>query len=205
MDKQFILLRANREACLTMGNVFFSADFHFEHLGMLKLGIRQFASIEEHDECIMDGINSTVQRGDELICAGDFCWHASRAGHFRARIKPHVQLHMVVGNHDAASLAKHCSSFQQMMWRKFKGVWFHICHYPLWSWRNMHAGAYHLYGHSHGSSEDALDKCHPGRRSMDIGVDVAKRLLGVYRPFSLDEVFHFINVKASDAPIGSDH
>ncbi len=53
-----------------------------------------------------------------------------------------------------------------------------------------HHGAIHLYGHSHSSAEEGLDKKFPGRRSMDVGIDNAYRLLGEYRPFSWDEIKH---------------
>jgi hypothetical protein len=47
-----------------------------------------------------------------------------------------------------------------------------------------------LYGHSHDSLADS------GCRSMDVGVDSAKRLLGEYRPFELAEVLSTIGGRA---------
>jgi len=54
-----------------------------------------------------------------------------------------------------------------------------------------------LYGHIHDNAEKEaiLDKAFPGRRSMDIGVDAAKRLLGEYRPFAESEVLSFIGAR----------
>ena len=52
------------------------------------------------------------------------------------------------------------------------------------TWLASHYGAKNLYAHSHGTLP-------PYENSMDVGVDMAFRLLGEYRPFSLEEVFHF--------------
>jgi hypothetical protein len=44
----------------------------------------------------------------------------------------------------------------------------------------------------HRQREATLDVAFPGRRSMDVGVDNAKHLLGEYRPFSEDEVLEIL-------------
>jgi hypothetical protein len=55
-------------------------------------------------------------------------------------------------------------------------------------WEGSHKGYWHLYGHSHSSAEHwEIGK------SMDVGVDNAYRLLGEYRPFSLEEVGKFMS------------
>jgi hypothetical protein len=45
-----------------------------------------------------------------------------------------------------------------------------------------------LYGHSHASAEERLDKAFPFRMSFDIGIDNAAKLLGEYRPFSFEDI-----------------
>jgi calcineurin-like phosphoesterase family protein len=55
-------------------------------------------------------------------------------------------------------------------------------------WDGSHRGNVQLYGHSHANAEAKLDQMMPDRRSMDVGVDNAFRLLGEYRPFSLEEI-----------------
>jgi calcineurin-like phosphoesterase family protein len=153
--------------------------------------LNAFGSIEEMDAQFIDTINSLVLPGDELWHLGDFCWQASRAGHYRQRLNVR-KLFTCQGNHDSNSLRKHVSSMCDMVCRKFpvkgKPCRFHMCHYPLLSWSGLHHGSIHLYGHSHGIYEDMLDKTFPGRRAMDVGVDAISRLTGEYRPFSLDEV-----------------
>jgi len=200
--------------------IWFTADTHFGHGGILAhQRHRQFADTKEMDEHLFEQMNSVLRGGDELWHLGDFCWRASRAGHYRNRIRRGVQLHLVAGNHDANSLARHCSSYQQMVVRKFGGKKFHLCHYPLLTWCGSSNGSFHLHGHSHGNlrpprgvamTAEQLDRFaafgdravgyagrmlrdHYGR--MDVGVDSAYHLLGQLRPFSLDEVFWWLGIE----------
>ena len=176
--------------------IWFSADFHFGHNGILTSQLTRgadFASVDEMDAAIIDGINAVVKPRHTLYCIGDFGWQASRYGHYRQRLKVR-ELHIVRGNHDRPSLAQHCSTYSDMLYRKFKWpgldhrVKVHMTHYPVLSWDGLHHGGIHLYGHGHGIYEDNLDKIHPGRRSMDVGIDNIHKLTGEWRPISLGEV-----------------
>lgn len=171
--------------------IYFTADLHLRHSAILKhqtLRGQLFGTdILAMDAAIIDGINAAVGRNDELWILGDFCWKATKAGHYRQRIKVR-QIHVVQGNHDPNSLRNHVSSMALMVCRNFEDVRIHMSHYPLASWRAREHGSMHLYGHSHGTMEKALDIMWPGRRSMDVGMDEAYRRLGVWRPFSLDEI-----------------
>lgn len=174
--------------------VYFTADTHFGHTGILAHQperVNAFRCIEEMDTQLIDQINSIVRPNDELWHLGDFCWKASRAGHYRQRLNVR-KLHVCQGNHDPKSLRNHVSSLSDMVCSKFSrgGETFkiHLCHYPLLSWRGLHYGSIHLYAHSHGTYEDKLDEIFPGRRAMDVGVDALFRLTGMWRPICLDEV-----------------
>jgi calcineurin-like phosphoesterase family protein len=154
-----------------------------------------FATIEEMNDHLIGETNRVVKPGDLLIHAGDFCWKASRVGHFRARINVR-QIHVARGNHDAPSLAKHVSVMELILFKKFEvngeRLHVHVEHRPCLSWDKKQHGGIHTYGHSHGLFEDVLNNLWPGRRAMDVGVDHAFRLTGEWRPLSLDEVLYFI-------------
>lgn len=173
--------------------IWFTADTHFGHAGILKhqpeRAARYGCDIAAMDAAIIDGINAYVRPNDDLWILGDFCWQASRAGHYRARIKSR-KIHVVAGNHDSSSLRRHVSSFDSMVYRRFgSGTQkFHLTHYPLASWRGREHGSIHLYGHSHGSMEEILNRVWPNRRAMDVGMDYAFRVLLTWRPFSLAEI-----------------
>lgn len=59
-----------------------------------------------------------------------------------------------------------------------------------------------LYGHSHSTAEEWLNQMMPNRRSIDVGVDNAYKLLGEYKPFSYEEI---VNIMASKKGHSIDH
>jgi calcineurin-like phosphoesterase family protein len=177
-----------------MPNVWFTADSHLGHEAILRHMPERgkvFASIEEMDAHVVDETNRVVGKNDILIHAGDFAWRAGRVGHYRHRLNVR-QIHVARGNHDAASLVKHVSTMELILFKKFDGHDFHIEHRPCLSWNKKQRGGFHVYGHSHGLFEDTLNTLWPGRRAIDVGIDHAFRLTGEWRPLSLDEVLHFI-------------
>ena len=168
--------------------IWFSADWHLGHEGILKHQVgRQFADTVEMDTVLLDNINSVVEPNDTLFFLGDFCWRASRAGHYRQRINV-KKLHVCRGNHDAVSLSKHVSRMELMLFIQVNDIKFHLSHYPLLSWDAMHHGGLHLYGHCHSTMEDELNKLFPGRKALDVGIDHIHKLTGEWRPISLNEV-----------------
>jgi calcineurin-like phosphoesterase family protein len=173
-----------------MKDVWFTSDLHLAHANILKhMPLREevFGDLRTMEDCFIDTINGLVKKDDTLVMAGDFCWKASMVGHFRQRLNVR-EIMFAWGNHDARSVEKHVSKFQQMLFQKFNGIWFHIQHYPCLSWRKMQRGGIHCYGHSHGMFEDQLDAWMPFRNSMDVGIDNAYQLTSTYRPFHIDEV-----------------
>ncbi|MFA5344676.1 MAG: metallophosphoesterase family protein [Candidatus Omnitrophota bacterium] len=180
--------------------IFFTADTHFGHAGILKhipARAAMFSNVDEMDDALIEQCNQTVQSRDELWLLGDFAWKASKYGHYRQRLRVR-KLHVVMGNHDSTSLRAHVSSLKEMEYRRFGTQKFHLTHYPMASWRGREsAKSIHLYGHSHGTIETHLDRCFPGRRSMDVGVDNAYQFFGIWRPFSIDEIIEILNSKGS--------
>lgn len=171
---------------------FFTADLHLGHERVLDpdFSNRPFPTIKEHDDYIIDQINLVVQPKDELFVLGDFCWE--RPGHYRHWIKCRT-IHLLWGNHDKSNYAQHFSSADDVRMVKLGSdssgelpvsLQAFCSHYAHAYWPSSHHGCFHLYGHNHDMREATLDEVFPGRRSMDCGVDAAKRLLGDFRPFS---------------------
>jgi hypothetical protein len=63
-----------------------------------------------------------------------------------------------------------------------------LSHYSHRVWNGSHKGITHLYGHSHGLIDDF-------NKSMDVGVDVAYRMFGEWRPFHLNEIIDIMSKK----------
>ena len=192
----------------------FTADPHFHHESVLKMCNRPFASITEHDDHLIEQYNRYVRPHDSLYVLGDVGW--ADPGNVLRKISCKDK-HLIWGNHDKGGFAKYFRSEQDTLVvktntlagsppsgmsdeerrnlvqefvgkRDIKSQHIFLSHYAHAFWPGSHNGWYHLYGHNHSQREEYLDNLWPGRRSMDCGVDNAKRLLGEYRPFSEDEV-----------------
>jgi calcineurin-like phosphoesterase family protein len=168
-------------------------------------------SVEAMNEALIFQINDAVPRNAKLIHVGDFAIgpkkgadpaamasYARRCQEFRDRISC-SWVGILWGNHDIPELLE-----DMFQWSGYSarvelpsysaeiGLDNPIClvlsHYAHAVWDESHRGAFHAYGHTHTEIEEYADRVMEGRRSMDVGVDNAARLLGQYRPFRLWEV-----------------
>jgi calcineurin-like phosphoesterase family protein len=168
--------------------VFFTSDPHFGHANIIQYCNRPFVSAEEMDQTIIERWNERVGPSDTLYCLGDWClWRGSRpidevAAAYRERVNC-GRIIFVFGNHDRHGRhnERFCRLFESvhdLLEIKIDGQPMVLCHYAMRVWNKSHHGAYHLYGHSHGSLPDD-----PNSRSFDCGVDCFN-----FYPVSLEEV-----------------
>lgn len=159
---------------------------------------RAFVTAVEHDTTIIDSINSLVDVRDYLVMAGDFCKKGAKSFLDRIRCK---NVRLVVGNHDAGSDIKAFWCASDIYETKIRDMHIVVSHYPMAYWNKSHRLSGHLYGHTHQQREESLDAVFPGRRSMDIGLDNAKALLGAYVPFSETQIYDLLSAKPGHDPI----
>ena len=172
-------------------NSHFVADTHFGHANIILYAGRPFVDkntdLDEYgkwlskeiaykracemDEVLIHNWNSVVRKGDTVYHLGDVGFG------FCKDLNPYLDrlngnIHWIPGNHEkAAWLVRHrFVSYSPLMEVKIKfpdavrNVV--LCHYAMRVWNKSHWGAYHLYGHSHGSLEDINTSL-----SFDVGVD----------------------------------
>jgi calcineurin-like phosphoesterase family protein len=160
-----------------MQAVWFTSDTHLGHANVIEHCQRPFASLAEMDDAILGNINALVMPQDILYHLGDFAWKNPKE--YRSRIKCR-QVHLVIGNHDrkvAESVGfASVSGYKELKVGEGRQR-IVLCHYAMRVWNQHHRGAWHLYGHSHGSLPDE------GRRAFDVGVDC-----WAYKPLSLEQV-----------------
>lgn len=191
-----------------------------------RRGTRDFETVEEMNAALVEGINKHVKKHDILYHLGDWSFGGrDNIEVFRNKLNVDI-IHLCFGNHDhhivkyEAYRELFCTT-QSVRQMKLEGHEFFLSHYSHRVWDRAHHGAIHLYGHSHDSLEDyqepiqvietgaccgpkkvVIDRTRQKYKCMDVGMDSAKRILGEYRPFSIDEV---LMIMAGRVPLVVDH
>lgn len=190
-----------------MKNIWFSSDWHFLHRNISgpgrsvwSSGYRNFEDEYKMTNVIIDTINKYVKEEDTLYFLGDLCFkdHRKIPDLLSRIVCKHI--HACRGNHDN-HLNKYRSLFTSLedtlLFSDKDGHSIFMSHYSHRVWIGSHKGFIHLYGHSHDTIPDY-------GKSMDVGVDVAYRLFGEYRPFSLEEILKIMNKKTIEFSDGHD-
>lgn len=171
---------------------YFTSDLHFGHNKILKFcpNTRKGSTVDEMNSELVESINSTVTPQDTLYVLGDtfFC-NAGKAIQIMDSIKC-KQIHLIYGNHDqtikgSKPLQAKFASIRDYQEIKIGDDNIVLFHFPLISWNKSHYGAYHLFGHEHGSL------IQQNRRCMDVGVD--NRNDNTMKPRSWEEIREFLH------------
>src|ERR1035437_10155834 len=156
--------------------IYFTSDPHLGHANILKYASRPFPNVEVMNNTILTNWNNVVTPKDEVYLVGDVSFlQASQTRTLLNRLNG--KIYLVRGNHDKI----HRLPTERFEWIKdmftvkvqeldygqkpFKQE-IVLCHYAMRVWDKSHFGAWHLYGHSHGTLPDD-----PHSLSFDIGVD----------------------------------
>jgi len=200
----------------TTGKIFITSDTHFGHQNICrgvtnwrtqdgKIPIdstRDFETIEQMDQRLVDGINNMVGQDDTLIMLGDVSFGGfENIGIFLERLVCH-NIHLILGNHD-----HHIQNNRDYVQSRFLSVQhylevrlndrnFVLCHYPLQSWNNMNKGVIHLHGHIH----RLPNKKFGHGKKMDVGVDG-----NGMNPYSIDEIIKIMDKREISPEVLDDH
>jgi calcineurin-like phosphoesterase family protein len=158
-----------------MPQTFFTSDTHFGHANVIRYAHRPFRDREEMDAAMVRNWNAVVKPGDRIYHLGDFSFaRPPRTAEILDLLQG--EIHLVRGNHDKGltpalekrfAWVKDCYTLKVEDPEADGGVQrIVLFHYAMRVWDQSHRGAWHLYGHSHGSLPDD-----PASRSFDIGVD----------------------------------
>jgi calcineurin-like phosphoesterase family protein len=142
---------------------------------------RDFDTIEEMNEAIVDGINSVVGQDDVLIHLGDFSFGGfENIQKFRDRIIC-KEIHLILGNHDThiennkGDVQELFTSVNHYTRLLYKNKTFVLFHFPISSWDSLNKGHIHLHGHVHLPTNLRFGK----GKKMDVGMD-GHTTFGVY-------------------------
>lgn len=205
----------------TTNGVFFTSDSHYMH-GNLCRGVtrwriedengnpvipfndvRDFDTLEEMNELMINNINETVGEDDILFHLGDWSFGGfERIREFREMIKC-KNIHLLIGNHDhhiahnKDGVKGLFSSVNNYLELRVNDVNIVMCHYPIVSWNNMRRGAIMLHGHQHLKGDDRFGN---GKR-MDVGMCGSPE----YRPYSLEEIVDTLSPRTNYELVGGHH
>lgn len=170
----------------------FTSDTHFGNGNIIKYCNRPFASEQEMNATIIERWNKVVKPDDIIYHLGDFAF-GREDYHFEAFFRQLKGLIIFVkGNHDRLAWRnrhKFYSASDSYREIEINGQPITLCHYAMRVWNRSHHGAFHLYGHSHGTLPDD-----PNSLSFDCGVDCHN-----FSPINFDQVKEIMNKKSFKA------
>jgi calcineurin-like phosphoesterase family protein len=202
--------------------VFFCTDPHYNHKSLIlgtsnwenKSPCRNFLTLKEHDDTLVENINKTVPVNGVLFCLGDWSFglisseRELRAREFRSRIKCKT-VYLIEGNHDqiirddlngVRSIFSGVFNYLEVVFvepyvgleqgikaKKQKVV---MMHYPIRSWNGIRGGAWMLYGHCHSTLKDMVVNGKV-QKTMDVGFDTHPE----FRPYTYQEVKEIMSAR----------
>lgn len=181
-------------------NSFFMGCPHINHTNICKGvskwtsgGMRDFTSLDDMNDAIINSVNANVKESDHLFLLGDILFGPKvRFNEFFDRINCE-NLYLVFGNHDDF-IRNDIDKLSKFKWWgdyleiSINGQFIVLFHYPINEWRDCSKGSYCICSHSHGMNEYS----HPitsKYKCLDVGWDIFKK------PMSFNEIRTIMNKK----------
>lgn len=202
--------------------VFITSDTHYSHANICRGTstwsgsdlTRDFKTLEDMNQALVDNINRRVHEDDILIHLGDWSFGGfDKIAEFRSKLNV-SEIHLVLGNHDhhilndKENIRSIFSSVNEGILnmrlsienedKSTKKYFFVLCHYPIASWENMDRRWVHLHGHVHLRPHQIMGE----GRHMDVGVDGSPDL----SPYNIMDVIDLMKGKTNKTlTLPSDH
>lgn len=158
--------------------------------------VRNFDTLSQMNDKIVNNINAVVGHDDTLIHVGDWSFGGiEKIPEFRSRITCQ-NIILIMGNHDhhikknrnnLKDLFIHTSKMEEIEIGKRLFI---FCHFPVESWMDMKKGTYMIHGHLHNGGEKRFGN----GRKMDIGIDGHPE----FRPYHIDEIIKLLEPRRND-------
>ena len=171
--------------------IYFTADMHLGHQGIIKLCNRPFESVDEMDEVLINNWNKKVKKGDTVYVVGDFVWQGCDLNKYVDKLCGEKIL--IIGNHDKwADRGLYRNYFKDV--KKYEEVSLNghqitLCHYPMLEWKNSRKEGtnrlgYLIYGHIHNKVNPEYRFLFKKDNALNAGVDVNN-----FEPVLFEELF----------------
>lgn len=178
-----------------MAKIFFTADTHFNHEGIIRFCHRPFFNADEMDEVLIANWNAVVYDTDIIYHLGDWCFgNGKKKNEVGARLNGYK--HLIRGSHDKQIPDGIFESISdaKMIRPNINGLpqGIYMSHYCHKVWDESHYGSWHLFGHSHGRLDEYASN---EGKMMDVGVDTT---IARFMPISLEQVIKVMDTRPSN-------
>ena len=181
-----------------MTKVFFIADVHLGHAGVIAFDKRPWDDVEQMNEGMIERWNEVVKPCDHVYILGDLCWRSgSSACELVKRLNGN--LHLIRGNHDRIKNLSYRNLFVsikdydciKVTLEDKSQIAVALSHYPIPLYNGHLKDAIHLYGHVHNTSEQQdVEEMVALLHGKNIRCEMFNAWCGFYdwRPATLDEI-----------------
>jgi calcineurin-like phosphoesterase family protein len=161
--------------------VFFTADLHFGHSGIITFCDRPFGDVSEMNKTLISNWNSRISNDDHVYIVGDLFYGGRDASGQNEAIsivrKLNGILHLIAGNHDFPYLKNMeyhylFADVDELRYLKHDGEDIFLCHYPMAEWSGYYRGSWHIYGHIHNAKNTAYQYMKSQENALNACVDI---------------------------------
>lgn len=146
---------------------YYISDLHFLHKNCIQFDERPFSDIEEMQRVMVEKWNRKITNGDTVYILGDVSMRGKKDDLIALVATLKGRKILVKGNHDSVEDYRYQQLYDTICDYKevqdsVDGTNYSLvlCHYPIFSWKNMGRGTILLYGHTHnGKEDDYFQRC----------------------------------------------
>jgi len=170
--------------------IYFTADLHFGHSGIISMRSRPFADKNEMNEVLVQNYNAVVHKNDICYILGDVAHKQSKETTAQLIRRLNGRKILIRGNHDGGldnSLFDQVSVFEKISCGSQVCV---LMHYPMLSWPRSRHGSLMLHGHLHSDRSYNERNRDAGILRYDVGMDANN-----YCPVSFEQIRNFFGLQ----------
>lgn len=138
--------------------IWITSDLHFYHDNIVSHCNRP-TTIEEHNDWLINILNSNIKEGDTVYHCGDFGFGKNATFDNLKNILSRLNGNwlFIIGNHDKENqlkeICKEATGKHQVLGyyyeRRYRGKNLIMFHFPIENWNKQRYGSIHLHGHLH--------------------------------------------------------
>ena len=172
-------------------SVYFTADLHFNHAGVINFDKRPFANVADMNRSMVEYWNARVKDVDEVYILGDFAMSKKDTMEFAPKLRG--KKYLILGNHDKKfpelrNLFEDVYEYRKIHLNKKTVI---LSHYFIPSYESQHRGGIMLHGHSHNTAvavaEEEVKRLYNANDIPCAAYNAGCMYFG-YTPETLDEI-----------------